>query len=216
MSIELLSVNRGLRRTVPGSARHEETGIFKTAVSGPVAVGEGGVEGDQRSPEHQHAPGQALCLYSAEDYRWWERELDRAMPHALFGENLTISSFGEEEPRVGDLWRIGDLVLQLSAPRTPCSTLAQVMGEPGFVKRFARANRGGAYARVVRPGTVRAGDRAVIAERSFHPTLKELFALYYLKEKDRDLMRRALASPLAELNRQEISRWLERAEVRGS
>ncbi len=213
MTITLLSVNAGRRTTLPGDPRSEETGIFKTPLQGPVQVGRDGVDGDQRSPDYQDSPGQALCLYSAQDYQWWEEELGREMPFALFGENLTVSHYGAHEPRVGDLWRIGELTLELSAPRTPCATLAHRMGESAFVKKFARANRGGAYARVVRPGTVQAGQPIEIVERTDHPTLSELFALSFQKEKDIALMRRALAAPLAAESRREISAWLRRAEV---
>jgi MOSC domain-containing protein YiiM len=76
-----------------------------------------------------------------------------------FGENLTLSSFGPEAVRIGDRYRVGEALLEVTAPRIPCATFATRMGEPNWVQRFAAARRPGLDVRVLEPGEVAVGDR---------------------------------------------------------
>lgn len=189
------------------------TGIGKAPVAHPVSVSDLGLEGDFIGNSKYHGgPDQAVYLYSAEDYAWWEAELGQSLAHGTFGENLTISSFGPQPSRVGDILRVGPVILQLTAHRTPCSTLADHMGDPGFVKKFARVNRGGAYARVLEPGTLQGGE-SVTVERApaTAPTIDDLFALWHSRKKDPEFMRNALEAPLAERARRSLEEWLAKA-----
>lgn len=198
---ELLSLNVG--RLEGG------TGIHKRAVAGAALIGYEGVEGDQIGDSRHHGgPDQAVYLYSAEDYAWWEMRLGRELDFGAFGDNLTVSDLGGQPPRVGDIWHLGEVSLQMTAPRIPCATLATAMKDRGFVKAFARANRGGAYARVLKPGKVGVGASIGIERASLeNPTIDELFALWHQRDKDPELMRRALLSPLAERTRRQLERW---------
>lgn len=92
-------------------------------------------------------PDQAVYLYSTEDYAWWEGELGRRLEPGLFGENLTVSSFGSDELRIGDRFVVGDVVLELTSCRIPCDVFAARMNEPQWIRRFRDARRPGAYAR---------------------------------------------------------------------
>ena len=213
LTVRLLAINVGVLQPIPGAKRQAPTGIFKRPVgSGPVMVHVHGLEGDQiGSTKYHGGPDQAVCIYSAEDYAWWEQTLGRDLPFGIFGENLTVSSMGEHPARVGDLWQIGEVTLQLSAPRIPCATLAARMKEPTFVKTFAKANRGGAFARVLRPGHIDTSMPVTMGTGPCeHPTVDELFALWHQRHKDPDLMRRALASPLASLARADVEKWMAR------
>ena len=85
------------------------------------------------------------------------------------------------------------------------------MGDPKFVKTVARANRGGAYARVLSPGTLQAGQHIRIEPAGpTHPTVAELFEQNFRSKKDADLLRRALASPLSRLFRSDVEKWLSK------
>ena len=217
MSIQLLSTNIGKLQSIPWAKKTTKTGIFKLPVEGPVEVQKNGLEGDYIGSKKYHGgPDQAIYLYSAEDYSWWEQTLGRKLPFGIFGENLTVTSLGTQPPRVGDRWQIGEIVLELSAPRIPCATLAARMEEPTFVKQFAQAKRGGAYARVLQPGSVTTGMMVSVTPTPLpHPTIQELFQVWHQRKKDPNLLRRALESPLASRSREDVEKWLARLEAKG-
>lgn len=210
----IVSVNLGDLQLLPGVKKPQPTGILKYPVSGAVPVDRDGLKGDHIGSQRDHGgPDQALLIYSQEDYQWWEEVLQIRMEPGTFGENLTVRGWNTEAARVGDLWEMDGLRLELSGPRIPCATLATRMGLPGFVKQFAQANRGGAYARVLTCGTVRAGQPVQIQpadER--YPHINELFSLWHSKSKSIGLIRKALASPVAWRARLDLERWKNRLE----
>jgi len=159
--------------------------------------------------KHHGGPDQAVYLYSAEDYRWWEQRLG-SLAHGTFGENLTVSNFAGRPPRIGDIWICGEVRLQITAPRIPCATLAARMGKPTFAKEFARVNRGGAYARVLQPGLLQVGQPVVVEPYpEASPTVDSLFELWHNPDKDPALLRLALAAPVASRARAAFEHWLE-------
>ncbi|HSH02887.1 MAG TPA: MOSC domain-containing protein [Anaerolineae bacterium] len=205
--MKLLSVNVGQREMMLIGGDMVPTGIGKRPWKAPLTVGEMGLVGDVVADgEHHGGVDQAVYVYSREDYAWWEERLGRTLEAGMFGENLMIDTFGEDVLRVGDRFVIGETVLELTSPRIPCSKLATKMGDNGFVKQFVAAERPGAYARVIKTGTIQMGDRVerqVAGEQNV--LLLDMFRLWYMKEKDMDVVRQALASPIAIRAR----RWLE-------
>ena len=155
--MKLLSVNTGKARAFDNEMGR--TGIFKQAQSGPVRIHRLGVGNDDICNLRVHGgPDQAVYIYGQPDYEYWENELGRALTPGLFGENLTIAGFESDKMMVGDRLEIGDVLLELTAPRVPCATFAAVMGDKTWVKRFFEAKRPGVYARVLHEGSVSAGD----------------------------------------------------------
>src|ERR1700761_5927932 len=159
--MQLLSVNIGVPRTNPWK-KLRATGIDKRPVDGPVAVTAPGPKGDgavglagDRAYDVKHHGGtdQAVYAYAREDLDDWERRLARELPNGSFGENLTTNGLDVNGALVGERWRIGeDVVLEVSGPRIPCSTFQGWLDRPGWMKEFTRAERPGAYLRVVHPG----------------------------------------------------------------
>ncbi len=152
------------------------TAIDKRAVDsievrdpGPKRGGLGsGVLDDEVGDTRPHGgTNQAVYAYAREDLDWWADQLGRPLSDGLFGENVTTLGVDCTHARIGELWRIGDVTLQVQGPRIPCATFAGHMGERGWVKRFTDAGRVGAYLSVVRPGTLRPGDRIAV-ERPEH------------------------------------------------
>jgi MOSC domain-containing protein YiiM len=157
MMAGLLSVNIG--RPEPIASKSGMTGIFKRSAKGPVAIGRLGLEGDTiMDRKHHGGPDQAVYIYFADDYDWWNGELAAEMVPGTFGENLTIAGVEGRNVSVGDRFAIGKVLLEVTAHRTPCATLAARMGDPRFLKRFHRARRPGGYCRVLQAGSVTAGD----------------------------------------------------------
>lgn len=174
--MEVVSVNIAEVRKLVVSGREVRTGIFKLPVEGRVAVGELGLDGDVQADRRVHGGhDQAVYAYALEDVTWWEQELGRELGPGFFGENLTVRGIDLSGARPGDRWELPGAALEVTAPRQPCQKLATKVGDPRFVKRFARANRPGTYMRVLREGDVGAGDRGAITPAAGGaPTVAEL------------------------------------------
>jgi MOSC domain-containing protein YiiM len=209
--MRLVSVNAGSSELMRIGARTVETGIRKSPVE-RGHVGALGLAGDVVADEQNHGgPDQALYLYSSEDYAYWARELGAEPEPGTFGENLTLSGFGSDPVRIGDRFRIGGALVEVTAPRIPCAVFATRMGEPEWVKRFADARRPGLYVRVLEPGGVAAGDPVErLAGGNGHPTVVELMDVWYESEPDAGLLERLLAAPLAARARANVERKLVR------
>lgn len=190
------SVNIGTPQ--PISAKAGKTGIYKRPTAGPVAVTGQGLAGDAVMDRRHHGgPDQAVYVYFADDYSWWRDELGKDLTPGLFGENLTISGVTGRTVAVGDRFRIGPLLLEVTSHRTPCAIFAARMGDPKWVRRFQRGGRPGAYCRVVEPGTVEAAAAVeYIPYSGERITVSELMALDGVREIAPDFMRRALTAPV--------------------
>ncbi|WP_203581324.1 MOSC domain-containing protein [Microbacterium hibisci] len=159
-----------VRQLRPDSGPVGVTAIDKGPIDGSVRIGPYGVRSDvQASRKHHGGLDKALYAYSQEDAAYWESELGRELPPGWFGENLRVDGLDVNDARIGERWRIGDRVeVEVTMPRTPCQTFARWVGGPdarGWVKRFSNARRLGPYLRVVRAGSVRAGDEIVVVHR---------------------------------------------------
>ena len=133
--------------------------IEKKTVSGRTAVGPMGVAGDtQADPTVHGGADKAVYAYDLGDYHFWEQLLGRKLPPGTFGENLTVEGLPSDLVRVGDRYRIGTTLLEVTQPRLPCFKLGMHMNDPHFVAVFAKALRVGFYLRVIEPGTLGAGD----------------------------------------------------------
>ena len=163
------SVNVAKARLILINGEPQKTGIFKEEVPGRIELRDDGVIGDRVVDTAVHGGyDKAVYAYAAEDYRWWESQLGRDLPPGWFGENLMLEGLDPRDARIGERWRVGTALLEVSEPRQPCSKLGAKMGDQRFVKAFAKAMRLGTYLRIVEPGDVGAGDRIEIAERPDH------------------------------------------------
>ena len=133
---------------------------------------------------------QAVYAYAREDLDWWVEQLGRELRDGLFGENITTAGLDVSGAAIGETWRLGTAVVQVTSPRIPCVTFASWLGEDHWVKRFAQAGRPGAYLRVLSEGEVGPGDDIEVLERpAVEVTVAESMRAYY---GDTGLMRRLL------------------------
>lgn len=175
--MRLLTVNV-VEKLIPGPKRTGFTAIDKRPQPGRVRVRELGLEGDRVCDTDNHGgPDLALYAYADEDARWWAAQLDREIPTGLFGENLRTEGLDVNGALLGEIWRIGDEVeVMVRAPRIPCITFQHRMQEPRWVKRFHQAGRPGAYLKVLRQGTIGAGDPIEIVSTPDHEvTVADMF-----------------------------------------
>lgn len=181
----LVSVNAGELRSIELDGRTVRTGIHKQPFAGRVAVRPLGLLGDRQADRRVHGGAdQALYAYAAEDYAWWSSELGRELGPGAFGENLTTGGVDVSRSLLGERWRVGSALLEVSELRQPCSKLARKIGDPTIVRRFARAHRPGAYLRVIEPGEIGAGDAVEVVERPDHEASMELMSRVVAGERD--------------------------------
>ncbi|PJF44732.1 MAG: MOSC domain-containing protein [Phototrophicales bacterium] len=193
--MKIVSVNVSVPQTVEYQGEFVTTSIFKQPVNRRVAVHTEHLEGDQQADLSVHGgPDKAVYVYPYEHYAYWEKVLGRSdFQYGQFGENLTIHGLIEDNVWIGDVFRVGTAVLQVSQPRIPCFKLGIKMGDPSFVKRFLQARRSGFYCRVLEVGDVAAGDRIERLERGPNPKMSITF-LYRLRfdEAEPDLLQQAV------------------------
>lgn len=215
--MQLLSVNVGGERPMRNAKASGRTGIYKLPVDRAVRITYEGVTGDDVSDKENHGGAdQAVYVYGEPDYDWWSRELGREMPPGTFGENLTVSGLESARARIGDRLHVGLAILEVTAPRIPCVTLARRLDDPAFVKRFREAERPGLYCRVVREGTLHSGD-TVGYEPYGGETVGavEVFRNFFEPDHSEAAIRRHLAAPIAIRSRAEKEEQLEKVLVRG-
>lgn len=146
------------------------TAIDKRPVERRLHVRPLGLYGDvQADRKHHGGATKALYAYADEDAAFWAAELGRDIPPGLFGENLRTSGLDVNGAEIGERWSIGgELVVEVTCPRTPCATFQRRMREPQWVKRFTAEGRTGAYLSVVKSGGVGAGDEVRVVSRPGH------------------------------------------------
>jgi MOSC domain-containing protein YiiM len=196
--MKLLSVNVSIPKEIVIGDKVVATGIFKTPVSGRVQVGTLGLQGDGQADLENHGGiYKAVYSYPAEHYAYWTQELKRAdFSFGQFGENLTVEGWTEDQVHIGDVFRIGSVLLEVTQPRVPCFKLAIKMNLPTFPKLFAKSGRIGFYQRVLSEGTLATGD---VIERiktdAQGMTVREVMDLMYFQRNNVELMNRAIAIP---------------------
>jgi MOSC domain-containing protein YiiM len=212
--MRVLSVNVGAAEPIKFAKTSGQTGIFKRPAPGPVQVAALGLAGDVICDIENHGGlDQAVYVYGEPDYAWWSKELGRELGPGTFGENITIAGLESARLSVGDRLHAGEVVLEVTAPRIPCVTLARRMDDPAFLKRFRAAARPGLYCRVVREGLVQAGD-PVVLESYGGPTVTavELFEYFFAPDRNPATLRRHLAAPIDIRSRVEKEQQLQELE----
>jgi len=210
--MKLISVNIGKEGTVQRKLYKEKTGIFKIPAKGAVQITKLGLAGDVIvSKKHHGGPDQAVYIYGDADYDWWRNELDRELAPGIFGENLTISGLESAAFAIGDILHLGEVTLQVTAPRIPCKTFSARMEDPQFVKKFRAAERPGLYCRVLKEGEVKAGD-SVRVEKYPHDTVTilDVYRDYYAPDFQASAIQRFLDAPIAISMRKEKEAQLKK------
>ena len=166
----LLSINLATAPTFgPWTGSEGSTGIDKRPADGRVRVFDDHVDGDTVvDRKHHGGEFKAVYAYSREDATWWETEIGRALAGGSFGENLTTEGLDINDARIGEQWRIGSVLLQVSEPRIPCRVFAGFWDRPNLIKEFTAAGRSGTYLRILEAGDLGAGDDIELVHRPEH------------------------------------------------
>jgi MOSC domain-containing protein YiiM/ferredoxin-NADP reductase len=194
----LLSVNVGLPRDIEWRGRTVHTGIWKDPVQGRRRVNRLNLVGDGQGDLGGHGGEQrAVFVYQIDSYRHWERELGRReLTHGQFGENFTIEGLPDAEVCIGDRFRIGTALFEVTQPRTTCYRVGIRLDEPRMAALLTGSGRPGFYFRVLEEGEVGAGDEIVpVARGPERMTVAEVNALLYSSHHPREQLERVLRIP---------------------
>src|SRR5689334_23159324 len=194
----LVSVNVGMPRDVAWRGRTVFTGVFKEAVTGPRTVRRLNVDGDGQGDRAGHGGEQrAVFVYQLDAYRHWERELHRDdFVYGQFGENFTVDGLADDEVCIGDRYRIGTAVFEVTQPRVTCYRVGLRLNDPRIPALLVSHRRPGFYFRVLEEGDVEAGDEIVkLAAGPEQMTVAEVDGLLYLPGHPRQQLLRALRIP---------------------
>lgn len=194
----LTSVNVGLPKDVLWKNRIVHTGAWKTPVVGPRMVRRLNIDGDGQGDLGGHGgENRAVLVYQLDSYRHWAKEFGRTdLTPGLLGENLTVDGLPDVEVCIGDRYRIGQAVFEVTQPRVTCYRAGMRIGEPRMAALLVSHRRPGFYCRVITEGEVEAGQEIVkLSTGPEQLTVAEVDALLYLPGHPRDALERALRIP---------------------
>jgi MOSC domain-containing protein YiiM/ferredoxin-NADP reductase len=194
----LLSVNVGLPRDIEWREKTVHTGVWKAPVQGRRRVTKLNLEGDGQGDLHGHGgEHRAVLVYQVDSYRYWQERLGRsAFVHGQFGENFTVDGLPDDEVCIGDRYRIGGALFEVTQPRTTCYRVGIRMDEPRMAALLTSSGRPGFYLRVLEEGEVAAGDSIVLVSSGpQRMTVAVVNGLLYSKLHPPDLLERVLNIP---------------------
>jgi ferredoxin-NADP reductase/MOSC domain-containing protein YiiM len=191
----LLSVNVGLPRDIAWKGKTVHTGVWKDAVQGRCRVGRLNLAGDGQGDLAGHGgEHRAVFVYQIESYRYWEGRLGRNdFVYGQFGENFTVEDLPDDGVFIGDRYRIGSALFEVTQPRVTCYRVGIRMNEPRMAALLTSSGRPGFYFRVLEEGEVGAGDEiAKVEEGRERMSVAEVNALLYSPPHPRGQLKRAL------------------------
>src|SRR6202042_3292347 len=189
MTGRLLSVNVGGPREVQWDGKTVRTAIWKEPVDGPRMVRHINIDGDDQADRLAHGgEHRAVFVYQIDSYRYWQRELGRDdFSYGQFGENFTVEGLPDDEVCIGDRYRIGEALFEVTQPRVTCYRVGLRMNDPAMPTQLVAHHRPGFYFRVLEEGLVQAADDI--------EKIADVAALRFLPNKWRALLERALLVP---------------------
>jgi MOSC domain-containing protein YiiM/ferredoxin-NADP reductase/ferredoxin len=194
----LISVNVGLPCDVEWQGKVVRTAIWKRPVSGRVQVRKLNIDGDGQGDLAGHGgEHRAVMVYQLDSYRYWERVLERNdLEYGHFGENLTVDGLPDNEVCIGDRYRIGSALFEVTQPRVTCYRVGIRLNNPQMPALLVSHRRPGFYFRVIEEGEIGVGDAITkVAEGPKRVSVAEVDALLYLPGHPREQLQRALRIP---------------------
>ena len=195
--MKIVSTNLAQPTTFRWKGKEETTGIYKTPSDKPIYLTKSDVLNDEIS-DRKHYGGfyQACYVFSSEQYPYWKG----LYPHldwnwGMFGENLTLSDFDERTIFLGDIYKVGNALVQISQYREPCYKLGHKFGTQTIIKQFIERGYAGSYLSILEEGSVEVGDEFSLIDRPQQGlSVYDLFQLHYANEKDQEHVKIAAVS----------------------
>ncbi|MED4018197.1 MOSC domain-containing protein [Sutcliffiella cohnii] len=189
-----------------GDNKEIETGICKETVEDALLTKDGFIGDGVANTKFHGGPDRAVCVYPYEHYSLWEKEFGQKLPPSAFGENVTVTNMLEKDVHVGDVFQLGEAVIQVTQGRIPCSTISKRNNNDPLLKIMVETGYTGYLCRVLQEGKVRKGSSISLLEA--HPKqLSVLFGneLYFHRPSDVEGMKRMLeVEELAEVWKEKL------------
>lgn len=208
--MKIVSTNIGEPRTLPFNGKEVTTGIFKFPVKEGIFLGTEDVVNDHVIDRRYHGGIDKACyLYSADHYTYWQNlypELE--MPWGMFGENLTVEGLHEAQVNIGDVFSIGDVVVQATQPRQPCYKLNFRFPDREIVRKFVDSGFSGVYVRVLEGGLITASTEMKCIEKKDSISIQQVYTWIYASEFDPEV-KQAINDPniAASCRKDLLKRW---------
>lgn len=190
--MKVISTNIGTATTFTWNGSEEQTGIFKYPTTEALFLRKNDVANDTVIDRVHHAGVHKACyLFSANQYPYW-KELYPNMDWnwGMFGENLTVEGLDESTMRIGDIYKIGKTLVQVSQPREPCYKLGIRFGTQEILRQFIDRNHSGTYVRILEEGEVQKGDQIKLQQQSENTlTVQQFYELMFTKEKSKEMLK---------------------------
>ena len=208
--MKIVSTNIGEARVLEHNGKEVKTGIFKFPVEQGIYLGAEDVEGDNVMDRRYHGGTDKACyLYSADHYKYWqERYPDLQLPWGMFGENLTVEGLHEADVKIGNIYKIGEAVVQATQPRQPCFKLQYRFHDKEIVRQFVDSGFSGVYVRVLENGQVKAGDEMTLINEKDAVSIQQVYQWIYAADFDPEV-KKAIDDPFiaASCKKDLLKRW---------
>ena len=211
--MEIKSTNAAEPTTFIWKEAEVTTGIFKKPTGTPIFLSTNKVVGDEISDRIHHGGYYKACyLFSAEEYPFWKKQYpDLDWTWGMFGENLTVTNYNPHQVFLGDVYRVGEALVQISQYREPCYKLGYKFGDQKVIQQFIDRGNGGTYLSILEEGEVNVKDSFILVNRLEKSiTVAALFELVYAEIKDPDLLKIAsLSNALSPKKREWFASFLK-------
>lgn len=188
--MKIISTNLSQPKKVIWKNKEVTTGIYKTPVNHELVLEKTDVKNDHVIDRRYHGGADKACyLYSLDHYPFWKtRYPDLDWSYGMFGENLTVEGLSESQIQIGDTYKIGTAVIQVSQPRQPCFKLGIKFEDQSVLKEFIAQPYSGVYVRIITTGSVKVGDKFELMERAGNGlSITEVYRLLYNNGSDENL-----------------------------
>lgn len=210
--MQVISTNIAKPTTIIWRGKQIETGIYKKPVDQPIYLGKQDVKNDTVTDRKVHGGEFKACyLFSAQQYNYWKKlypNLD--WDYGMLGENLTVDGLDETQIYIGDIYKVGEALVQITQPREPCYKFGVKFGTQYVLKQFIKHGYPGTYVRVINEGYVRKGNEFLLEEKATSSlSIYQFFNLLYTKSKDMKLVELAINNEALPLRkRQKLKAYL--------
>ena len=197
--MKIISTNIGKAEIIEWRGKKVKTGIYKYPTNQPIFLGKEDVQNDRVIDRRYHGGNEKACyIYSADHYSYWKSlypKLD--WQWGMFGENLTIEGLNEADINIGDIFSLGETVVQATQPRQPCFKLGVRFRSQKVVREFIEFGNAGVYLRVIKIGNVQIGDSFKLIERNKTGlSFRKVFQMIYSNDFSVEEVKEAVADPL--------------------
>ncbi|PTM03733.1 MAG: MOSC domain-containing protein [Bacteroidetes bacterium] len=211
--MKIISTNIAKPQFVTINGEKQQTGIFKKPTNEAIYLDKEEVKGDEISNRQVHGGEFKACyLFSADHYPHWEQLYPNLDWHyGMLGENLTVEGLDETQLHVGDIYKVGSALIQITQPREPCTTFAVKMGTVDIMEQFIAHGRPGTYVRVLNPGNVTVGDTIELVEKAKNSiSIADFFKIIFERDKNQEHLKLLVENEVIPLKkRTQLERFLK-------